>query len=641
MRLGFLDAATRHDSAAADPGAALDPKQQVAWLIRLAPGDLPRRFLARMAVWPLRRTASGNHKVELARQLIDTGDLAVWTSMFGGDCSLKRRARDGDAEIPRTRPRRTGALRASFANGENEEVRLTPYKQLAAAIRLWESGQVDELRALLAERGDHIRDADVREAFALALDRGSSQPLEAAAAIRREQDDLLDEALSLWGLRLQPGLKPHQLSVFSHVELVSVGRAVTNDPSYRVDWGIVRSRLVDPEMRHHRAQARERYGVLLAHADCPPDVVAALTDPELNRLDMLRLYADRDTAIATLTHGDLGPSGYALSAVWEPVCETTPLPGWTPAVTPEDVLRYDRPVQSALVFAPGEAVAQVIEEHGAPAATEDPAAEAALWMTLWRLTGYFSGPLPALLRTAVRLSGGGAPLDVVPAADFLVGPGRDTAADLVRERLGEAPGPWLSAVRLLATGFAGTLPELLDAASAEQPVEPGRATFLHVGPAALLGLAPDEVVDPVGAGLDVPTRVVLAAGPVARSAGDTVPSRPAAHVPLCLRAFTSFVPCVGFRGVSRPRAGGWCRHRSLTPHQVVPRSQQALTGRAFGWVCACPMGSTTARSQPFDGRGSRLSAFPGAAGRPRSSRPGGAGRGPRRRPHWRSVPAAG
>ncbi|MDT9686952.1 hypothetical protein Q5762_01015 [Streptomyces sp. P9(2023)] len=131
-------------------------------------------------------------------------------------------------------------------------------------------------------------------------------------------------------------------------------------------------------------------------------------------------------------------------------------------------------------------------------------------MALRRLTGYFSGPLPQLLRTAVRLSGGGAPLGVVPAADFLVGPELDPAADLVREKLGGSPGPWVNAVRLLASGFEGTLPELLDAAPAELPFEPGRAAFLHGGPATLLGLAPGDVIDAAVGSLDVPTRVVLA-----------------------------------------------------------------------------------------------------------------------------------
>ncbi|MFF9011453.1 hypothetical protein ACF09C_00550 [Streptomyces sp. NPDC014870] len=240
--------------------------------------------------------------------------------------------------------------------------------------------------------------------------------------------------------------------------------------------------------------------------------MTALTDPGLNELDLLRLYADRDTALATLTRGHLAAHNGEGAALWEPLRRTSPHSGGrTPAVSPEDVLRYARPVQVAVGSAPAEAVDRFVQEHLAPLVAEDPAAEAGLWLALRRLTPYFSGPLPALLRTAVRLRGGGAPLDVVPAADFLAGPDRDTAADLVRERLGPAPGPWIHAVRLLATGFDGTLPELLDSARTVEPhVEPGAATRLLVGPAALLGLAPADVVDAVVAGLDRPTRVVLA-----------------------------------------------------------------------------------------------------------------------------------
>ncbi|KOU63085.1 hypothetical protein ADK55_08480 [Streptomyces sp. WM4235] len=587
----FLDAATRHDAGAEAPDARVDPKKEVAWLIGLAPGDLPQRLLERIAPWPLYRLASGRHRVKLAQSLIDTGDRAVWAGMFGATYRLKRRDSSGEPEIERAfllrddpqinewlltglvgeardkgyelapairlallegRPFKPGtpdplprtpvvraliegppspwdadlarlcfdsrepglvtqALRASFGGfaTDSHEALLTPYQQLTAGIRMWESDRVDELRALVAGRGGGIRDEDVREAFALALDRGSAQPLEAAATARREQGDLLDEALRVWGMRLQSGLRPYQLSLFTQAELAAASQAITDDPSYRVDWDLVRSRLADPELRHHRTRARERYGVLLAHGDCPPDVVAALTDPEVNGLDLLRLYADRDTALATLARGNLGP-GRHCSAVWVPEGETTVRPGWTPAVNSEDVLRYAHPVQDMICFAPVEAVGRIIEERFGRAATGDPAAEAGLWMALRRLTGYFSGTLPQLLRTAVRLSEGGAPLDVVPVADFLVGPERDAAADRVRERLGGSPGLWANAVRLLAAGFDGTLPELLDAVSAELPVEQSRSVLLHAAPAALLGLARGDVVGAVVSGLDVPTRVVLA-----------------------------------------------------------------------------------------------------------------------------------
>ncbi|MCX5192384.1 hypothetical protein OOK31_00520 [Streptomyces sp. NBC_00249] len=588
----LLDAAVRPDTDELVPAVGVSPEKEVAWLIRLAPGDLPRRLLARFAPWPLHMLASGSAGTELAQPLIDTGDRKAWADLFNATYGMKSRTGGREAEIERAflfrddpeinewlltslvsaardkgyelapatrlallegRPfapdaadplprtpavhaliaslpsapwegdllrlcfdsREPGlaaqALAASFKGPKTEEALLTPYQQLTAGIRMWEAGWADRLRTLLAARGDGIRDEAVREAFARALAEGSAQPLEAAARALRE-GDLLDEALGTWGLRLPSGLKPYALGLLSRAELAATSRAITEDPSYRVDWDLVRSRLADPDVRHHRARARERYGVLLAHADCPPDVAVALADPEPGTFDLLRLYADRDTALATLTRGNLGP-GFPGTESWHVVGLAVPRPGWAPAVTPEEVLRHARPAQGVLGGAPGEVIGRIVEECFGSAETEagagGPTAEAGFWLALRRLTRYSSGPLPQLLRTAVRLAGGGAPLEVVPAADFLVGPERDDAADMIRERLGGTAGPWVHAVRLLTAGFDGTLPELLDAAASELPLEPGRDTLLRCAPAALLGLAPREVIDAAVGELDVAARVAL------------------------------------------------------------------------------------------------------------------------------------
>ncbi|MFF7297590.1 hypothetical protein [Streptomyces sp. NPDC008265] len=397
------------------------------------------------------------------------------------------------------------ALRASLVEPDTGEDLLTPYQQLLAGIRLWESGHVDELRELRPGPAARTPDGTVREAFARALAEDSVDPLRAAAEASRARDEHLDEALSVWGLLL-----PHRIHLYTRSELAAVGRAITEDRSYRVDWDLVRSRLADPAVRHHSKRARERYGLLRAHADCPPDVASALADPVFSTFDLLRLYADRDLALAALTRENLG-SGPLGAGAW-PVMElAVPRPGWAPAVTPEDVLGHARPVvEGLLAAAPYAAVGAIVDECSGRAEGAGPEAEAGFWLALWSLTGYFAGPLPRLLRTAVRLAGGGAPVDTVPAADFLVGPDRDAEADTVRERLGLTTGPWLHAVRLLAGDFAGTLPELLDAASAGPAPQPDAGPRLRTGPAALLALAPREVVDAVVGGLDEPTRVVLA-----------------------------------------------------------------------------------------------------------------------------------
>lgn len=398
------------------------------------------------------------------------------------------------------------ALRAPVDGGERL---LTGYQQLVAGIRLWESDRAGELRTLLDEQVDDTWDQDVQDAFAAALAEGTAQPLRTAASARQKQGgDHLDEALRVWRLRLPCDPTSYEFRLYTQAELSAASRDITRDPWYRVDWDLVRSRLADPAMRHHQRRARELYGVLLARADCPPDVVTALTGFDVNGLALLRLYPDRAIGIKALAEGFIPPllssteSGTAVRG-------TRHQPGWAPAVTVEDVLRHARPVQRLLPHAPHEPLGRLVTELLRQEGAGTPATEARLWFALGRLTPYFSGSLPQLLHTAARLGEGSAPLDVVPAADFLVGPGPAEAAELVRGRLGETPGPWVHAVRLLTAGFEGTLPELLDAATAEPQDGPGRAAVLHGAPAALLGLAPGEVVDAVVGRLDVPTRVVL------------------------------------------------------------------------------------------------------------------------------------
>ncbi|MFF2198313.1 hypothetical protein [Streptomyces sp. NPDC058157] len=602
----LLDAALDEDSPEAVPGAApgtvpgavpgalVHPKNEVAWLIPLAPGDLPRRLLARIAPWSLQRLAHGARDAGLVEALIDTGDREVWAHLFGGTYRLASRTGEREAEVERAFLRRddprinewllTGllgpgrdrgyrlepavrlallegrpfgpgspdplprtpavhaaieappsppwdadllrlcfdsrepglaaqALQASLQEpaGGGEEL-LTPYQQLVAGIRTGESPDgTARLRSLLAGQETRVRDAEVRAAFTRAVAEDSVRPLREAAEARRERGGLLDEALRVWSLRLPAGLRPYRLGLFTQTELAATSRAVTGAGSYPVDWDLVRDRLADPDVRDHRGSARERYGILLAHADCPPDVAAALTAPTPGGLDLLRLYSGRDSAVTALTRGNLGAG---LRGCWAgpAMALATPRPGWEPAVTPADVLAHARPAQDLLAPAPSDAVAALVEgAFGAAESADGPASGAGPWLALLRLTRFFSGPLPQLLRTAVRLAEGGTPLDTVPAADFLVGPDLDPAAGLVRERLGSDPGPWVRAVRLLAADFEGTLPELLDAASAEPAAQarPGAAR-LRCAPAALLDLAPRALLDAVVGALDPATRVVLA-----------------------------------------------------------------------------------------------------------------------------------
>ncbi|MFK0257986.1 hypothetical protein [Streptomyces sp. NPDC090445] len=587
----LLDAAARHDPAGADPDTPVSPRNEVAWLIRMAPGDLPQRLLRRLAPGARLELASGSTAGPLLQALIDTGDRAVWQRLLGGSYGRQYRSGSREAEFERAfltrddpqvnewlliglnsgqpdrgyrlppsvrlallegRPfgpdsadplPRTPAVHAVIAHGppshgwepdllrlcydsrepglaahalrvsfHSREQLLTPYQQVVAAIRLWGSGRSGELAALLGETGgaDGTTDRRVREALGAALAEHSARPLyDAASAYREQSDDHLDEALRVWGLRLPDGLRPSRLAPYTQAELAAASRAITGDRWYRVDWDLVRRRLADPDVRHHRSRARERYGVLLARADCPPDVVAALTHPDLNGLDLLRLYADRETAVAVLTRCNLGP-GHPWNQAQTALGAARPQPGWEPAATPEDVLRYARPVHSLLHVVPRDTVGGAVAEFLREAGIDTPTAEARLWLALRRLTPYFSGSLPQLLRTAARLAEGGTQLDTVPAADLLVGPGREEAAEPVRDRLGTTPGPWAHAVRLLAAAFDGTLPELLDTARAEPPVGPGPDTALRGAPAALLRLAPAGIADAVVSRLDVPARILLA-----------------------------------------------------------------------------------------------------------------------------------
>ncbi|MEU8773589.1 hypothetical protein [Streptomyces sp. NPDC048606] len=399
------------------------------------------------------------------------------------------------------------ALRASTEGGERL---LTAYQQLVAGIRLWESGRTDALRVLLDERSDDIRDQDVRDAFAAALAEGSAQPLRTAASARQNQgDDHLDEALNVWRHRMPCDLTSYESGLYTQAELAAASRDITRDPWYRIDWDLVRGRLADPAMRHHQERARDRYGILAARADCPPDIATTLTGRDLNALALLRLYADRAMGVKALAEDIFIPPTFFSGAGGLAVRETRHQPGWAPAVTLDDVLRHARPVQRLLPHVPREPLGRLVTELLRHEGATTPATEARLWLALRSLTPYFAGPLPGLLHTAARLGEGGAPLDVVPAADFLVGPGPVEAVERVRDRLGETPEPWAHAVCLLTAGFEGTLPELLDAATDGPRVGPRRAVVLHGAPAALLGLAPGEVVDAVVGRLDVPTRVVL------------------------------------------------------------------------------------------------------------------------------------
>lgn len=408
---------------------------------------------------------------------------------------------------------------ALCASWQGDEEVLTPYQQLVAGIRLWESDRVHDLRVLTSQNTAGIRDQDVRDAYAEALRTRSVRPLQAAAEERRQRrDEHLDEALRTWWLRLSCSPKPYDLLKRTQSEVAAAGRTITRDPWYQVDWDLVRSRLASPRVSHHRKLALAQYRILLAHADCPEDVVRSLADAELTPLDLQRVLARRDTAISTLASRCILPWTPALGGK-EPhalVNAASAQPGWVPAVTVEDVVRHARPVRSIIRPVDKEHIGRIVQELLDEARAERPGMdEADVWSHLSRITPYSMAPLPRLMRLAVELSAGKETVDVLPAADFLIGPDFDDAgAKNVREHLGILPAHWVRAVRLLANGFEGPLAALLDAAAREDQDASSAASeptpVEHPAAAVLLGLAPGAIIDSVVARLDVAVRILLA-----------------------------------------------------------------------------------------------------------------------------------
>ncbi|WP_327744567.1 hypothetical protein OG920_24740 [Streptomyces europaeiscabiei] len=408
---------------------------------------------------------------------------------------------------------------ALHASWQGDEEVLTPYQQLVAGIRLWESDHVHDLRALTSQSTTGIRDRDVRDVCAESLRIRSVRPLQAAAEERRRhRDEHLDEALRTWWLRLSCPPQPHDLLQLTQSEVAAAGRTITGDPWYQVDWDLVRSRLSSPRASDHRDLTLARYRILLAHDDCPEDVARSLADADLTPLDLQHVLANRDTAIDTLASRCIVPWTPA-SGGMEPqalVNAASAQPGWVPGVTVEDVVRHARPVRSIVRAVGnehiGRIVAQVLDETRAAQPGVD---EADVWTHLSRITPYSMAPLPRLVRHAVELAVGAETVDVLPAADFLVGPDLDDAsAKKVREHLSVLPAHWAKAVRLLANGFEGPLAALLDAATREEQqtpsAEPASMLVEHHAAAVLLGLAPGAVIDSAVARLDVPVRLLLA-----------------------------------------------------------------------------------------------------------------------------------
>ncbi|MGW6525572.1 hypothetical protein [Streptomyces sp. NPDC054962] len=405
------------------------------------------------------------------------------------------------------------ALNAAWTS--DEEV-LTPYQQLVAGIRLWGAGQADVLATLVSEGAAGIREEDAREAFTQALRLRSVKPLYAATRARRERrDEHLDEALRTWRLRLPSALDESDLYRLTQSELAGVSRTISDDHWYDVDWDLVRARLDAPEARDHHKATREQYGILLARADCPADVTRTLTGTYFTPLDLLRIYADRDTAIAALTNRCLTPwstrSGSALPQTV--VRAASPQPGWDPAVTVEDVLRHAHPARGVVRYAAPEAVGRVVAEALEEArSTREDLDEAELWTQLFRIVAHCTGPLPELVRMAAALTTGKEQVDVLPAAEFVVRPEFDESADKVRRRLDVFPSRWTRAVRLLAAGFEAPLPALLEAAQRHggETAGPNSALADHSAPALLLGLASGTVIETVVARLDLPLCTLIA-----------------------------------------------------------------------------------------------------------------------------------
>lgn len=195
----------------------------------------------------------------------------------------------------------------SAARTSDEEV-LSPYQQLVAGIRLWDAGEAGVLVSLLSGGVTGIREEGVREAFTQALRLHSVEPLHAAVRARRERpDEHLDEALRTWRLRLPSTLDESELRRLTQSELAAVSRTISDDRWYDVDWDLVRGPLEAPEALDHQKATRERYGILLARADCPADVARTLAGTYFTPLDLLRIYADRHTAMAALSTNCLTP----------------------------------------------------------------------------------------------------------------------------------------------------------------------------------------------------------------------------------------------------------------------------------------------------------------------------------------------
>ncbi|MGW1779296.1 hypothetical protein ACWCQQ_09145 [Streptomyces sp. NPDC002143] len=421
------------------------------------------------------------------------------------------------------------ALQAAWQRGENDDEVLTPYQQLVAGIRLWSAGQSELLATLVPQDAaaiptanpTAIRADDVREAFAQALRVESAKPLHAAArALRERRDEHLDEALRTWWLRLPCAPRPSELNTLTQSEAAAVGRSVSDDRWYEIDWDLVRDRLAASAAEGHAERTRERYSILLARADCPTDVVRTLTGTHLAPLDLLRIFADRDTALAALSTGCL--------ATWTPEFGGTlaqvllraavAQPGWEPRVTPDDVIRHARPAHGVVRYADPDDVGRVVTEALDQARTAwEGLDEAELWTQLYRVVRHSTSSVPRLLRLAAALAAdGGEPADVLPAAEFVVRPEFERQwATRVRERLDVFPSHWTRAVRLLAAGFHDPLPALLDAArQPEEEVsgasEPNGALVDHCAPARLLGLAPGAVIETVVSRLDPSLCTLLA-----------------------------------------------------------------------------------------------------------------------------------
>lgn len=182
-------------------------------------------------------------------------------------------------------------------------------------------------------------------------------------------------------------------------------------------------------------------------------------------------------------------------------------------MTVEDVLRHARPARGVVRYAGPEAVGRVVAEALEEArSAREGLDEAELWTQLYRIVAHCTGPVPELVRLAAALTTGEKRADALPAAEFVVGPEFDEWADKIRSRLDVFPYRWIRAVRLLAAGFDGPLPVLLEAAQRQDDEipRPNGALADHCAPALLLGLAPGAVIETVVARLDPPLLTLIA-----------------------------------------------------------------------------------------------------------------------------------